>query len=119
MRPILYYNETLSTNAFVLLRLCVYVRITIIILFVIGFLLTSAFSLNDASAEENTVTATITVGDRPDGIAFDSANNRMYVTNYNDDNVSVINTATNVVDATITVGDGARGIAFEIGRAHV
>jgi len=67
----------------------------------------------DILAEENTVIATITVGDKPNDIAFDSANNRMYVTNYNDDTVSVINTANNSVIATITVGDNPHGIAFD------
>jgi YVTN family beta-propeller protein len=69
--------------------------------------------INDASAAENTVTATITVGDTPRGIAFDSVNNRMYVANRSDDTVSVINTATNTVTATITVGDGPSGIEFD------
>jgi YVTN family beta-propeller protein len=67
----------------------------------------------DALAEENTVIATITVGVIPHGVAFDSANNRMYVTNSDDDTVSVINTATNNVDATISVGNDPRGIAFD------
>jgi len=49
--------ENLFTNVFVLLWLCVYVKITIIILFVIGFLLTSAFSLNDAFAATTFVDA--------------------------------------------------------------
>ena len=59
----------------------------------------------DALAEENTVIATISVGDSPRGIAFDSANNRMYVANYLDDTVSVIDTEENTVIATIDVGD--------------
>jgi len=69
--------------------------------------------INDASAAENTVTATIAVGNGSNGIAFDSANNRMYVTNRSDDTVSVINTATNAVTATITVGNAPWGIAFD------
>ncbi|MCS5528789.1 MAG: YncE family protein [Nitrosopumilus sp.] len=73
----------------------------------------------DILAEENTVIATISVGDKPNDIAFDSANNRMYVTNYHDDTVSVINTATNAVDATVTTagaggnGNTPHGIAFD------
>ena len=77
--------------------------------------------INDASAAENTVTATITVGDRPYGIEFDSANNRMYVANLNDDTVSVIDTSDySVIDANgvaagtaIAVGDGPRDIEFD------
>jgi YVTN family beta-propeller protein len=67
----------------------------------------------DILAEENTVIATISVGDAPRGIAFDSANNRMYVTNWDDDTVSVINTATNGVIETISVGDAPYGMAFD------
>ena len=54
--------------------------------------------INDASAAENTVTATITVGNGPEGIEFDSANNRMYVANYLGDTVSVIGPATSGSD---------------------
>ena len=69
--------------------------------------------INDASAAENTVIATVPVGTNPEGIAFDSANNRMYVANQDDDTVSVINTTTNAVDATISVGTNPDGIAFD------
>jgi YVTN family beta-propeller protein len=89
------------------------VKILIAILFVIGFLLTSAFSLNDALAEENTVIDTIASINGASPLAFDSANNRMYVTQYSDSTVSVINTATNAVDAIVTVGLNPIGIAFD------
>ena len=59
----------------------------------------------DTLAEENTVIATISVGEGSRSIEFDSVNNRMYVTNGDDDTVSVINTATNGVIETISVGD--------------
>ena len=61
----------------------------------------------------NSEIATITVGDKSRGIAFDSTNNRMYVTNLADDTVSVINTANNSVIATVSVGDAPDGIAFD------
>ena len=61
----------------------------------------------------NSVIATISVGDGPNGIAFDSANNRMYVANQTDDTVSVIDTATNSVIDTIPVGDNPNSIAFD------
>ena len=41
--------------------------------------------VDDAFAEDNTVIATITVGDSPTSIAFDSENNRMYVLNRGDE----------------------------------
>ena len=53
----------------------------------------------------------ITVGDVPYGIAFDGTN--IYVTNYVDDTVSIIDPNTNTVTATINVGDGPYGIAFD------
>ena len=43
-----------------MLWLCIYVKIPIIILFVIGFLLTSAFSLNDAFANDGSLIDEIT-----------------------------------------------------------
>ena len=39
---------------------------------------------------------TIAVGNRPVGIAYDSVNERMYVTNLDSDDVSVIDTTTNM-----------------------
>jgi len=67
----------------------------------------------DTLAEENTVIATISVGEGSRSIEFDSVNNRMYVTNGDDDTVSVINTATNGVIETISVGDAPYGMAFD------
>jgi YVTN family beta-propeller protein len=65
------------------------------------------------STSSNTVTATITVGDKPRAIAFNSGNDNIYVGNANDDTVSVISTSSNTVTATITVGDQPRAIAFD------
>ena len=43
--------------------------------------------------------------DFPFGIAYDSVNERMYVTTQSSGNVSVIDTTTNTVIDTIAVGD--------------
>ena len=59
----------------------------------------------------NTVTATITVGAGPVGVAVSPDGTRAYVTNLGDDTVSVIDTATNTVTATIPVGDDPVGVA--------
>ena len=83
----------------------------LILLFAVSSLL--VHSPPQAFAEEEGVIATISVGDSPNEIAFDSENNRMYVTNYNDDTVSVINTADNLVIATVTIGNTPNGIAFD------
>mgnify|MGYP000150237645 CR=1 FL=1 len=82
-------------------------------LFIILVLLTSSFPLNDAFAADGDIIATISVGSSPQGIAFDSANNRMYVANYGPNTVSVINTATNAVIATISVGSNPYDVAFD------
>jgi len=82
----------------------------LIMLFAVSSLL--VHSPPEAFAEEGVI-ATITVGEVPSSIAFDSENNRMYVTNYIDDTVSVINTANNSVIATVTIGNTPNRIAFD------
>ena len=64
-------------------------------------------------AYANTVTATIPVGASPRYVAVDNDSNLIYVTNSNDDSVSVINGATNMVTATIPVGNRPLGIAVD------
>jgi len=60
-----------------------------------------------------TVIATIDVGGGPDGVAVDSAVHTAYVTNINDDSVSVIDEATNAVTNTIGVGGGPFAVAVD------
>jgi YVTN family beta-propeller protein len=52
----------------------------------------------------NTVTATMPVGDHPQGLAVNPAGTRVYVTNWYSNTVSVIDTGSNTVAATVTVG---------------
>ena len=65
----------------------------------------------------NTVTATVTVGTNPLGVAVSPDGTRAYVTNFGANTVSVINTATNTVTATITVGTGPAAFGQFIGPA--
>ena len=70
------------------------------------------FSFNDVITVINTATNTIMdfipVGDSPNDIVFTPDGTRAYVTNFNDDNVQVIATATNtILGLPIPVGDGA------------
>ncbi len=57
------------------------------------------------------VVDTIDVGDTPFGIAVSPDSTTVYVTNSEDDTVSVIDAATNTITATIGVGDQPLGIA--------
>jgi YVTN family beta-propeller protein len=63
------------------------------------------------------VTATITVGKRPYGVAVNPGTNTAYVANDYDGTVSVIRSRTNTVTATITVGNGPFGVAVN-GRTN-
>ena len=65
---------------------------------------------------ENALAAVVTavpVGSGPIGVAFDSANGDIYVTNHSSNSVSVINGTTNTVVATIPFGSSAFGVAFD------
>jgi YVTN family beta-propeller protein len=59
----------------------------------------------------NTVTATIPVGNSPEGVAVSPDGSKVYVANYDSNTLSVINTATNTVTATIPVGVSPSGVA--------
>ncbi|HEY6535419.1 MAG TPA: hypothetical protein VIY08_06425, partial [Candidatus Nitrosocosmicus sp.] len=59
----------------------------------------------------DSVIATINVGDNPWIIAYNSANNDMYVANFGSNTVSVINSNNQLV-ATINVGFSPQAIAY-------
>jgi YVTN family beta-propeller protein len=59
------------------------------------------------------VTATIPVGNGPDGVAADPGAGTVYVTNSGDNTVSVIDVATGTVTATIPVGNEPVGVAAD------
>jgi len=65
------------------------------------------------SSCSNTVLQTISVGTYPQGVAFDSHNNELYVTNGISDSVSVISDSTNAVIMNITSFDNPMGITFD------
>jgi YVTN family beta-propeller protein len=75
------------------------------------------FSFSDYDATSNTggpyaLAAPVTVGKDPRGAVVTPDQKYLYVTNYGDDTVSVINLSTAVVDQTISVGDGPFGISI-------
>ena len=104
-----------------------------ILLFAVSSLL--VHSPPQAFAEEEGVIATITVGAGPNSIAFDSENNRMYVTNsggsWREDNplagdsISVIDISSYEVIETVTAagagghGNTPHGIAFDSANNRV
>ena len=55
----------------------------------------------------------IPVGINPLDMAYDPVNQRMYVANFFENTVSVIDTTTNTVIATITVGNTPEGVAYD------
>jgi YVTN family beta-propeller protein len=57
------------------------------------------------------VSAAVTVGAKPFGVAVNSAGTKVYVVNYGAGTVSVIDTSSNTVSATVTVGANPYGVA--------
>ncbi len=62
----------------------------------------------------DSVIANITVGDRPNGVAYDPDSGEIYVSNWGSSTVSVINTTTHQVEGNpISVGYVPAGIAYD------
>jgi YVTN family beta-propeller protein len=66
-----------------------------------------------SAADSYTVTGTIEVGTGPDGVAVDPTSHTAYVTDIDDDALSVVDEATKSVTATITVGGGPLTVAAD------
>ena len=60
--------------------------------------------IDTTSGNYNSVIATVTVGLQPRGLAITPDDSRVYVTNQNSNNISVIDTATNTVVTTVASG---------------
>ena len=65
------------------------------------------------------VVANVHVGNYPFGVAYDSGKGEIFVTNLNDDTVSVISDSDNTVVATIPVGEGPYGVAYDSGKSEI
>jgi YVTN family beta-propeller protein len=74
---------------------------------------TAGGSVSVIDTTKNTVTATIGVGQEPDGVAVDPATHTAYVTNGSSGSVSVIDTDKDTVTATIAVGQDPVGVAVD------
>lgn len=69
----------------------------------------SGFMTAGGRIKELTLTSTIAItGSSPHHVAVSPNGSKLYTSNTNSDNVSVIDTATNTETSTITVGDGPR-----------
>ena len=76
----------------------------------------TVFVINGAT---NKIIANISVGLDPIGVAVDTSNGYVYVTNSGSNNVSVINGATNTVIANIAVGSMPYGVAYDSSNGYV
>ncbi len=65
------------------------------------------------------VTATIPVGKAPMGVAYDSAKGEIFVTNGQDNTISVISDSTNTVVETIPVGSYPYGVAYDSAKGEI
>jgi YVTN family beta-propeller protein len=87
----------------------------ILVLLFIGVFLLSAVNMVDALG----VTATIPVGRAPMGVAYDSAKGEIFVTNGQDNTISIISDSTNAVVATIPVGAYPYGVAYDSAKGEI
>ncbi|WP_369243358.1 YncE family protein [Bacillus cereus] len=59
------------------------------------------------------------MGSSPWGVAVDAANNQVFVTNYNSNNVSVIDASSYAKVTTLTVGTSPEGVAVDAANNQV
>ena len=72
--------------------------------------------ISDAS---NKVVATITAGNSPAGISYDSGAGEVFVAIFFSNNVSVISEASKKAVATVSTGSGPEGVAYDSGTGEV
>lgn len=76
------------------------------------FMMTVALSIV-YSAQAASVTATISVGTAPTGVAYDSAKNEIFVANSGYNTVSIFSDVNNALVKTVTVGTSPTGLAYD------
>jgi YVTN family beta-propeller protein len=76
------------------------------------------FSATETSRVANVI-ATVTVGDNATGLAYDSGKNEIFVSNQDDNTVSVISDDTNAVVAKVTVGTWPTNLAYDSAKDEV
>lgn len=87
----------------------------------LGLLAAGLFLWSAVAVQAQAVVATVAVGTQPARVAVNATTNRIYVTNQNSNNVSVIDGNTNAVLATVPVGSGPVGVDVNptINRVYV
>ncbi|MHB9160360.1 MAG: YncE family protein [Nitrosotalea sp.] len=89
----------------------IYIQIFVIVSLSYLFFIPTANALS--------VSATITVGSGPAGVAYDSAKGEIFVANVGDNTISVISDTSNAVVATITVGSVPIGVAYDSAKGEI
>jgi YVTN family beta-propeller protein len=82
------------------------------------FMMTIALSIVD-TVQAASVTATISVGTAPTGVAYDSTKGKMFVANSGFNTVSVISDSTNSVVSTVTAGTSPAGVTYDSAKGEV
>jgi len=86
----------------------------------LGLVLSIIFALSAVYAAYAVgVTATITVGIGPIGVAYDSGKDEIFVSNAESNTVSVISDSNNAVVATVSVGAYPYGVAYDSGKNEI
>ena len=67
----------------------------------------------------NCIIQNVTVGNSPLGLTYDSQNNKIFVPNFNDGNLSVIDGATDKVITSISVGSAPQGACFDTQNGEI
>lgn len=73
----------------------------------------SAPALPSTTRTTAPLNGTIAVGLDPDAISYDPVDGKLFVANYQSNNISVISDSTNTVTATIPSGSGPNGAAYD------
>ena len=85
------------------------------LLFVVIFVLSAAHGVYAVGV----VGAPIVVGTDPNGVAYDSGKGELFVSNAENDTISVISDSTNTVIANVTLGIVPWGVAYDSGKGEI
>jgi len=84
-----------------------------------GCYVSAAIQALNGSSDRPLASVPLMPDSQPSGIAFDSANGDVYVTDSGSDNVSVLNGSTNSIATTISVAASPEGVAYDSGNGNI